>query len=43
MKAKFAAQYFTAVGSSPQELTRLMQQEKLRWDEVIARLKLSLD
>jgi tripartite-type tricarboxylate transporter receptor subunit TctC len=43
MKAKFAAQYFTAVGSPPQELTRLMQQEKLRWDEVIARLKLSLD
>ncbi|MFM7012028.1 MAG: Bug family tripartite tricarboxylate transporter substrate binding protein [Betaproteobacteria bacterium] len=43
MKAKFAAQYFTAAGSSPQELTRLMQQEKLRWDEVIARLKLSLD
>lgn len=43
MKAKFAAQYFTAVGSSPQELTRLMQQEKLRWDEVITRLKLSLD
>lgn len=43
MKAKFAAQYFTAVGSSPQELTQLMQQEKLRWDEVIARLKLSLD
>ena len=43
MKAKFAAQYFTAVGSSPQALTRLMQQEKLRWDEVIARLKLSLD
>lgn len=43
MKAKFAAQYFTAAGSSPQELTRLMQQEKLRWNEVIARLKLSLD
>ena len=43
IKQKFAAQYFTAVGSSPQELTRLMQQETVRWDEVIARLKLSLD
>jgi tripartite-type tricarboxylate transporter receptor subunit TctC len=43
MKAKFAAQYFTAVGSSSQALTQLMQQETSRWDEVIARLKLSLD
>lgn len=43
IKAKFAAQYFTAVGSSPLELTRLMREETSRWDEVIARLKLSLD
>lgn len=43
IKAKFAAQYFTAVGSSPQALTHLMRQETARWDEVIARLKLSLD
>jgi len=43
IKAKFAAQYFTAVGSTPQELTRLMQEDTARWDEVIARLKLSLD
>ena len=43
IKAKFAAQYFTAVGSTPQELTRLMQEETARWGEVIARLKLSLD
>jgi tripartite-type tricarboxylate transporter receptor subunit TctC len=43
IKAKFAAQYFTAIGSSAPELTRLMRQETSRWDEVIARLKLSLD
>jgi tripartite-type tricarboxylate transporter receptor subunit TctC len=43
IKAKFATQYFTAVGSTPQELTRLMQEDTARWDEVIARLKLSLD
>ena len=43
IKAKFAAQYFTAVGSSPLELTRVMREETSRWDEVIAKLKLSLD
>ena len=43
IKGKFAAQYFTAVGSTPQELTRLMQEDTARWNEVIVRLKLSLD
>lgn len=40
---KFSAQYFSAVGSSAQVLQALMQTEKKRWDEVMARLKLSLD
>jgi tripartite-type tricarboxylate transporter receptor subunit TctC len=40
---KFAAQYFSAVGSTPAELRNLMQQERQRWDTVIDRLQLSLD
>ena len=43
IKEKFAAQYFTPVGSSSQELSTLMQDEKLRWDQVIEKLNLSLD
>lgn len=43
MKEKFAAQYFSTVGSTPVELTQRMQQEKQRWDTVIESLKLSLD
>ena len=43
IKEKFAAQYFSTVGSTPVELTQRMQQEKKRWDEVIESLKLSLD
>jgi len=37
------AQYFSAAGSSPQELAELMRAEKARWDAVIERLQLSLD
>jgi Uncharacterized protein conserved in bacteria len=37
------AQYFSAAGSSPQELADLMRTEKARWDAVIERLGLSLD
>ena len=40
---KFSAQYFSTVGSSAEVLQALMQTEKKRWDEVMARLKLSLD
>lgn len=40
---KFSAQYFSAVGSSAHVLQALMQTEKKRWDEVMARLNLSLD
>lgn len=40
---KFAAQYFSAVGSTPAELRTLMQEERRRWDAVIDRLQLSLD
>ena len=43
MQDKFSAQYFSAVGSSAQVLQALMQTEKTRWDEVMARLNLSLD
>ena len=43
IKDKFSAQYFSAVGSSAQVLQALMQTEKKRWDEVMARLNLSLD
>ena len=40
---KFAAQYFSAVGSSAEDLRTLLQREKQRWDQVISRLQLSLD
>lgn len=40
---KFASQYFSTVGSSPSELRQRIQDEKRRWDAVIAELKLSLD
>jgi tripartite-type tricarboxylate transporter receptor subunit TctC len=40
---KFSAQYFSAVGSTAEVLRALMQTEKKRWDEVMARLNLSLD
>ena len=40
---KFSAQYFSAVGSTPEALRALMQQERRRWDAVIDRLQLSLD
>lgn len=43
IQEKFAAQYFSAVGSSPAELQQMMSQEKIRWDAVIDALKLSLD
>ncbi len=43
MQDKFSTQYFSAVGSSAQVLQALMQTEKTRWDEVMARLNLSLD
>ena len=43
IKNKFASQYFSTVGSSPNELKQRIQDEKKRWDAVIAQLKLSLD
>jgi tripartite-type tricarboxylate transporter receptor subunit TctC len=43
IKNKFASQYFSTVGSSPSELKQRIQDEKRRWDAVIAELKLSLD
>jgi tripartite-type tricarboxylate transporter receptor subunit TctC len=43
IKNKFASQFFSTVGSSPSELKQRMQDEKKRWDAVIAELKLSLD
>jgi tripartite-type tricarboxylate transporter receptor subunit TctC len=43
IKNKFAAQYFSTVGSSPTALKQHIQNEKARWDAVIDALKLSLD
>jgi tripartite-type tricarboxylate transporter receptor subunit TctC len=43
IKNKFASQYFSTVGSSPNELKQRIQDEKRRWDAVIEDLKLSLD
>ena len=43
IKNKFAAQYFSTVGSSPTALKQHIQNEKTRWDAVIDELKLSLD
>ena len=43
VKQKFAAQYFTAIGSTPDRLKQQMVDDKKRWGEVIERLNLSLD
>lgn len=43
VREKMAALYFTPAPSTPAELTNLVKTEKARWDEVIERLKLSLD
>ncbi len=43
VRQKFAAQYFTAIGSSPDRLKQQMADDKKRWGEVIERLNLSLD
>ena len=43
VKQKMAALYFTPAPSTPAELTELIVNEKKRWDEVIARLNLTLD
>lgn len=43
VRQQFAAQYFTARASSPENLARMMREEKARWDAVIERLGLSLD
>lgn len=43
VRQQFALQYFTPAPSSPQALTDRIKAEKARWDEVIDRLKLSLD
>jgi len=43
IKQKFAAQYFTAIGSSPDKLKKQIADDKKRWGEVIERLNLSLD
>ncbi len=43
IRNKFAMQYFSAVGSTPDALHALMQNEKKRADVVIERLHLSLD
>jgi len=43
VRKKMAALYFTPAPSTPEELTKLVVDEKARWDEVINRLNLSLD
>jgi tripartite-type tricarboxylate transporter receptor subunit TctC len=43
VRTKMAALYFTPAPSTPDELTKLVVDEKTRWDEVINRLNLSLD
>lgn len=43
VQARFSSLYFTPVGSSPADLTRLMKEEKARWDPIIEKLKISLD
>lgn len=40
---KIRALYFTAESSSPEEMTEMILSEKVRWDETIERLGLSLD
>lgn len=43
IRQKFEAQYFTAVGSSPEALRTLMQDETQRWEGIIEQLRISLD
>lgn len=43
IKQKFAAQFFTAIGSTPDKLRQQMTDDKKRWGEVIERLNISLD
>ncbi len=43
VKQKMATLYFTPAPSTPAELTEMIKAEKVRWDEVINRLNLSLD
>ncbi len=43
IRQKFDAQYFTAVGSSPEALRTLMQDETRRWEAIIQQLQISLD
>lgn len=43
VKQKFAAQFFTAIGSTPDKLRQQMTDDKKRWGEVIERLNISLD
>ena len=43
VKQQLATLYFTPAPSTPEELTKLIVDEKQRWDEVINRLGLSLD
>ncbi|WP_144631846.1 Bug family tripartite tricarboxylate transporter substrate binding protein [Bordetella genomosp. 13] len=43
VRKQLALQYFTPAWSTPEDLTRRIRDEKTRWDEVIARLNLSLD
>ena len=43
VKQKMAAQFFTPVGSSSEDLRLLIEQEQQRWEKVINDLQLSLD
>ncbi len=43
VKKQMAALYFAPAPSSPADMTKMIKAEKARWDEVIARLNLSLD
>lgn len=43
VRKQLALQYFTPAASTPEALTARIQNEKARWDQVIERLKLSLD
>jgi len=43
VRKQLALQYFTPAASTPEALTSRIKNEKARWDQVIERLKLSLD
>lgn len=43
VQKKIRALYFTPQWSTPEEMTAMIKSEKVRWDEVIERLELSLD